>query len=56
VKDTLAYLANTVYALDSTKSIVPFAVSVGGFRSTKAAVKMHTLLDLRGNIPVLYTF
>jgi hypothetical protein len=21
------------------------------FRSTKAAVKMHTLLDLRGNIP-----
>src|SRR6202140_5652061 len=28
-----------------------FAVSVGRFRSTKAAVKMHTLLDLRGPIP-----
>jgi hypothetical protein len=24
---------------------------MGGFRSTKAAVKMHTLLDLHGNIP-----
>src|SRR6204780_1203482 len=28
-----------------------FAVSVGRFRSTKAAIKMHTLLDLRGPIP-----
>ena len=26
-------------------------VPMGHFRSTKAAVKMHTLLDLRGNIP-----
>ena len=45
-------LANTVYALDSTTidlclSLFPWA----HFRTTKAAVKMHTLLDLRGNIP-----
>ena len=45
-------LAGTVYALDSTTidlclSLFPWA----DFRSTKAAVKMHTLLDLRGNIP-----
>jgi transposase len=45
-------LANTVYALDSTTidlclSVFPWA----HFRTTKSAVKMHTLLDLRGNIP-----
>ena len=45
-------LKNTAYALDSTTidlslSLFPWAP----FRSTKAAVKMHTLLDLRGNIP-----
>ncbi len=45
-------LTNTVYALDSTTidlclSLFPWA----SFRSTKAAVKMHTLLDLRGPIP-----
>jgi len=45
-------LSNTVYALDSTTidlclSLYPWAP----FRSAKAAVKMHTLLDLRGNIP-----
>jgi hypothetical protein len=45
-------LANTVYALDSTTidlclSVFPWA----HFRQTKAAVKMHTLLDLRGSIP-----
>ena len=45
-------LSDTVYALDSTTidlclSVFPWA----HFRSTKAAVKMHTLLDLRGNIP-----
>jgi hypothetical protein len=45
-------LTNTVYALDSTTidlcmSVFPWA----RFRSTKSAVKMHTLLDLRGNIP-----
>jgi uncharacterized protein DUF4372/DDE family transposase len=43
-------LANTVYALDSTTlclAVFPWA----HFRATKAAVKMHTLLDLRGDIP-----
>lgn len=45
-------LTNTVYALDSTTidlclSVFPWA----NFRQTKAAVKLHTLLDLRGNIP-----
>jgi len=45
-------LTNTVYALDSTTidlclSVFPWA----HFRTTKAAVKMHTLIDLRGNIP-----
>jgi hypothetical protein len=45
-------LTNTVYALDSTTidlcmSVFPWAL----FRSTKSAVKMHTLLDLKGNIP-----
>src|SRR3974377_934085 len=45
-------LDNTVYALDSTTidlclSLFPWA----DFRSTKAAVKMHTLIDLRGPIP-----
>jgi hypothetical protein len=45
-------LSNTVYALDSTTidlclSMFPWAL----VRSTKAAVKMHTLLDLRGVIP-----
>jgi hypothetical protein len=45
-------LSNTVYALDATTidlclSVFPWAP----FRSTKAAIKLHTLLDLRGNIP-----
>ena len=45
-------LSNTVYALDATTidlclSLFPWAQ----FRSAKAAVKLHTLLDLRGNIP-----
>jgi hypothetical protein len=45
-------LDNTVYALDATTidlclSLFPWAP----FRSTKAAVRLHTLLDLRGNIP-----
>lgn len=45
-------LDQTVYALDTTTidlclSVFPWA----RFRSTKAAVKLHTLLDLRGNIP-----
>jgi hypothetical protein len=45
-------LKESVYALDATTidlclSVFPWAP----FRSTKAAVKLHTLLDLRGNIP-----
>lgn len=52
-KDSLGIeLENTVYALDATTidlclSVFPWAA----FRSTKAAVKLHTLLDLRGAIP-----
>jgi hypothetical protein len=45
-------LANTVYALDSTT--IDLCLSLFEwvpFRSTKAAVKLHTLLDLRGSIP-----
>src|SRR5437016_842343 len=45
-------LQETVYALDTTTidlclSVIPWAV----FRTAKAAIKLHTLLDLRGNIP-----
>ena len=45
-------LKETVYALDTTTidlclSVFPWAP----FRTAKAAVKLHTLLDLRGNIP-----
>ena len=45
-------LEQTVYALDATTidlclSLFPWAK----FRKSKGAVKMHTLLDLRGNIP-----
>jgi transposase len=45
-------LDETVYALDSTTidlclSVFPWA----RFRKTKSAIKLHTLLDLRGNIP-----
>jgi hypothetical protein len=45
-------LKETVYALDATTidlclSVFPWAP----FRATKAAIKRHTLLDLRGNIP-----
>jgi IS4 transposase len=45
-------LTNTIYALDSSTidlclSVFPWAL----FRSTKLVVKLHTLLDLRGNIP-----
>ena len=45
-------LDNTVYAFDSSTvdrclSVFPWAL----FRSTKSGVKLHTLLDLRGNIP-----
>src|SRR5471030_2925722 len=45
-------LKDTVYALDASTidlclSVFPWAP----FRSTKADIKLHTLLDLRGNIP-----
>jgi len=45
-------LQQTVYALDATTidlclSMFPWAP----FRQTKAAIKLHTLLDLRGNVP-----
>jgi len=45
-------LKETVYAFDATTidlclSVFPWA----RFQSTKAAVRLHTLLDLRGNIP-----
>jgi hypothetical protein len=45
-------LSETVYALDSTTidlclSLFPW----GKFRCRKSAVKLHTLLDLRGSIP-----
>jgi len=45
-------LKETVYALDATTidlclSLFPWAK----FRTTKAGIKMHTLLDLRGHIP-----
>jgi hypothetical protein len=45
-------LDQTIYALDSTTidlclSLFPWA----HFRTTKGAVKLHTLLDLRGSIP-----
>ena len=45
-------IAGNVYALDS--STVDLCLSLfdwAPFRSTKAAIKLHTLLDLRGNIP-----
>jgi hypothetical protein len=52
-KEPLAVeLQNTVYALDATTidlclSLFPWA----RFRAAKGAVRLHTLLDLRGNIP-----
>jgi hypothetical protein len=45
-------LKDTVYALDSTTIDLCLSLfSWAPFRSTKAAIKLHTLLDLRGNIP-----
>ena len=45
-------LDNTVYALDSsTIDLCLSLFSWAPFRSTKAAIKLHTLLDLRGAIP-----
>jgi Domain of unknown function (DUF4372)/Transposase DDE domain len=45
-------LKETVYALDaSTIDLCLSVFSWAPFRSAKAAIKLHTLLDLRGNIP-----
>jgi hypothetical protein len=45
-------LKDAVCALDTTTIDLCLSVfSWAPFRSTKAAVKLHTLLDLRGNIP-----
>ncbi|MEJ2024142.1 MAG: IS4 family transposase [Deltaproteobacteria bacterium] len=49
-------LEETVYALDASTidlclSLFPWA----RFRRTKGAIKLHTLLDLRGNIPAFIT-
>jgi hypothetical protein len=45
-------LNETVYALDSTTIDLCLSLFLWAqFRSTKAAVKLHTLLDLRGAIP-----
>lgn len=49
-------LEETVYALDSTTidlclSLFPWA----RFRRTKSAIKLHTVLDLRGSIPTVIT-
>src|SRR5205823_1006006 len=45
-------LKESVYALDTTTIDLCLSVfSWAPFRSTKSAVKLHTLLDLRGNIP-----
>ena len=51
--DFILDLDNTVYALDASTidlslSLFPWAK----FRKKKRAIKMHTLMDLRGNIPV----
>ena len=53
VEEDLGFeLDNTIYALDSSTidlcmSVFPWAL----FRSTKSGIKLHTLLDIRGNIP-----
>ena len=44
----------TVYAFDaSTIDLCLSVFSWAPFRSTKAAIKLHTLLDVRGNIPTV---
>ncbi len=53
-EDFAVQLEQTVYALDSTTidlclSLFPWAL----FRNRKGAVKLHTLIDLRGNIPTV---
>ena len=50
------YLANTVYALDST--IVDLCMTMfpwARYKSAQHALKLHTLLDLRGSISHIYS-
>ena len=52
--DFVCDLENAVYALDSTT--IDLCLSVfewAKFRKRKGAIKLHTLLDLRGNIPIM---
>ena len=52
IEVTLSANAGKLYAMDSTT--IGLCLSLfdwAPFRSTKAAAKMHTLLDLRGSIP-----
>ena len=45
-------LDNTIYALDASTVALCLSVFLWAlFRSSKSAIKLHTLLDLRGNIP-----
>lgn len=51
-----AEIAETIYAFDSTTvelclSLFPWAK----FRTTKSAVKLHTLIDVRGSVPTMIT-
>lgn len=51
-----AEIAETVYAFDSTTvelclSLFPWAK----FRTVKAAIKLHTLIDIRGSVPTMIT-
>jgi len=46
-------LDNTVYAFDSTTIDLCLSVFAWArFRKAKAAIKLHTLIDIRGNLPV----
>ncbi len=48
----LSELSNSLYALDS--SVIDLCLSTfpwARYKTTKSAIKLHTLLDLRGNIP-----
>ena len=51
-KEFKALMGATVYALDSTTIDLCLSLFAWApFRTTKAAIKLHTLIDLRGSIP-----
>ena len=51
-KEFKSLMGATVYALDSTTIDLCLSLFAWApFRSTKAAIKLHTLIDLRGSIP-----